>query len=211
MVVCVTTVCFQGMKAVSVDVQVQVSSGLPHFVLVGLPDKAVAESKERIRSALYSMGLALPPKRITVNLAPADLQKEGSHYDLPIALGLLVALNVLPSDILDDYLVLGELSLDGRLMRSSGVLCAAIHAMRLNRGLICPEICSGEAVWSGNQKIVASKTLLALINHLKGTQVLGQPVFDVPFEEEEVSVQTVEQCCPSPWSALATLRNAKAS
>jgi magnesium chelatase family protein len=92
MVTRVQTVAFQGIEAVPVDVQVQIAPGMPKFLLVGLPDKAVKESSERVHAALYASGLSLPPKRITVNLAPADLPKEGSHYDLPIALGLMAAI-----------------------------------------------------------------------------------------------------------------------
>src|SRR5690606_33817169 len=111
----VTTVAFHGIEAVPVDVQVQIQPGLPFFGVVGLPDKAVGESRERVRAALHASGLALPSKRIVVNLAPADLPKEGSHYDLPIALGLMAALGALPPDCLSDYVVLGELSLDGTI------------------------------------------------------------------------------------------------
>ena len=117
MVACINTVAFQGIDVVDVDVQVQIASGLPAFTIVGLPDKAVGESRERVRAALNAMGLALPPKRITINLAPADLAKEGSHYDLPIALGLLAAMDVLPEDEIANYVALGELALDGRISR----------------------------------------------------------------------------------------------
>src|SRR6187399_3544587 len=115
MVATVATVAYLGLEARPVEVQVQLSAGLPAFVIVGLPDKAVAESRERVRAALTAIGLALPPKRITVNLAPADLLKEGSHFDLPIALGLLVVMGVLPNDLVEGELVLGELALDGSL------------------------------------------------------------------------------------------------
>ncbi|WP_323016002.1 magnesium chelatase domain-containing protein, partial [Devosia sp.] len=120
MVTRVATVAFQGIEAVPVDVQVQISPGLPRFILVGLPDKAVNESGERVRAALHASGLGLPPKRITVNLAPADLPKEGSHYDLPIALGVMAAIGAIPQDALDGYMALGELGLDGRLAHVGG-------------------------------------------------------------------------------------------
>ena len=123
MVARVNTVAFQGIDVLDVDVQVQISQGLPSFSVVGLPDKAVAESRERVRAALAAMGLALPPKRITVNLAPADLLKEGSHFDLPIALGLLAAMDVLPRHEVAGYAALGELALDGALAAVAGVLC----------------------------------------------------------------------------------------
>src|SRR3546814_734153 len=148
---------------------------LPTFTVVGLPDKAVAESRERVRAALAAMGLALPPKRITVNLAPADLQKEGSHFDLPIALGLLVAMGVLPGDELAGYTALGELSLDARVSPVAGVLPAAVHALGKERGLICPAAQGGEAAWAEGLEILAPGSLIALINHFKGSQVLTPP------------------------------------
>lgn len=175
MVAHVTTVAFQGVETRPVDVQVQLSNGLPSFAIVGLPDKAVAESKERVRSALTAIGLALPPKRITINLSPADLQKEGSHYDLPIALGLMSAMEVLPSDTLSDYIVLGELGLDSRLAPVAGVLPAAMTAMAEERGLICPAPCGPEAVWAGDLEVLAPGDLLTLVNHFKGRFALARP------------------------------------
>ena len=140
MVARVSTVAFQGIETLDVDVQVQTSAGLPTFTIVGLPDKAVDESRERVRGALHAMGLALPNKRITVNLAPADLLKEGSHFDLPIAIGLLAAMGVLPLDEIGAYTALGELGLDGDLTWVTGVLPAVIHANASGRGLICPGV-----------------------------------------------------------------------
>ena len=115
MVVRVATVAFEGIEAKPVDVQVQIAPGTVVFTVVGLGDKAVAESRERVRSALIASGLALPAKRITVNLAPADLPKEGSHYDLPIALGVMAAIGAIPTDALQGFTVLGELALDGSI------------------------------------------------------------------------------------------------
>ncbi len=175
MVAHINTVSFQGVEVKAVDVQVQLSNGLPAFNIVGLPDKAVAESKERVRAALHSLGLALPPKRLTVNMAPADLNKEGSHFDLPIALGVLGAMGVIPSDELANYVVLGELSLDASIRSVSGVLPAAMHANETGRNLICPKECGSEAAWAGDIDIVAPNDLLQLINHIKGTQVLSRP------------------------------------
>lgn len=176
MVARINTVAFQGIDVQNVDVQVQISNGLPAFTIVGLPDKAVGESKERVRAALHALGLSLPSKRLTVNLAPADLAKEGSHYDLPIALGLLIAMEVLPRDALMDCVVLGELSLDGSIRPVAGVLPAAMHAVANDNRLICPASCGGEAVWAGQQlDILAPMDLLQLINHIKGTQVLSRP------------------------------------
>ncbi|NNF78808.1 MAG: ATP-binding protein, partial [Rhizobiales bacterium] len=172
----VATVAFRGIDAVPVDVQVQISSGLPAFTLVGLPDKAVAESRERVRSALTAIGLALPAKRITVNLAPADLPKEGSHYDLPIAIGLMAALGIIPSEFLDRYTVFGELSLDGSITAVAGSLPAAVGANSRGQGLICPKACGAEAAWAGDTiDILAPDNLVQLVNHFKGTQVLSRP------------------------------------
>lgn len=175
MVARINTVAFHGVEVKPVDVQVQLSNGLPAFNIVGLPDKAVAESKERVRAALHALGLSLPPKRLTVNMAPADLSKEGSHFDLPIALGVLGAMGVLPKEELEEYVVLGELALDATIRAVSGVLPAAIHAGELARSLICPKACGGEAAWAGEVSIIAPSDLLQLINHIKGSQVLSQP------------------------------------
>jgi magnesium chelatase family protein len=176
MVARVTTVSFQGIEALPVDVQVQVASGLPAFSIVGLPDKAVAESRERVRSALLASGLSLPPKRITINLAPADLPKEGSHYDLPIALGLMAAIGAVPSDSFQDMIILGELALDGRIASVAGVLPAAMLAEAKDFGLICPEACGPEASWaSGDLTIIAPTSLTQLINHITGRQAISRP------------------------------------
>jgi magnesium chelatase family protein len=176
MVARVTTVAFQGIEAVAVDVQVLMTPGKPVFNIVGLPDKAVAESRERVHAALHASGLALPAKRITVNLAPADLPKEGSHYDLPIALGLMVAMGAVAPDAVAGEVVLGELALDGRIAPVAGVLPAAIGANALSRGLICPAACGPEAAWAGeNLAIVAPESLIALANHFRGHQVLARP------------------------------------
>jgi len=175
MVARIRTVAFQGVDVLPVDVQVQVSSGLPAFTVVGLPDKAVGESRERVRAALFAIGLALPPQRITVNLAPADLAKEGSHYDLPIALGLLAAMQVLSPEQVGGQVVLGELGLDGAVAPVAGVLPAALHAAEQELGLICPAAQGGEAAWAGEIEVIAPPHLIALMNHLKGTQRLTAP------------------------------------
>ena len=172
----VATVAFEGIEARAVDVQVQVAPGLPAFNIVGLPDKAVSEAKERVRAALVASGLALPARRITVNLAPADLPKEGSHYDLPIALGLMAAIGAVPQDAIDGYTVLGELGLDGGIAAVAGVLPAAIGANARGQGLICPAACGAEAAWASPEiEIVAARSLIQLANHFKGTQVLTRP------------------------------------
>jgi magnesium chelatase family protein len=178
----IATVAFVGVDSIPIDVQVQLSSGLPTFTIVGLPDKAVGESRERVRAALTAIGLALPPQRITVNLAPADMAKEGSHFDLPIACGVLAAMGVLPMEDLADYVVLGELGLDGSVASVAGVLPAAIHANGLNRGLICPQAQGPEATWAGGRDVLAPASLLALINHFKGQTLLPTPQVQAPSE-----------------------------
>ncbi len=182
----VRTVAFSGIDVLPIDVQVQMGAGLPSFTIVGLPDKAVGESRERVRAALAAIGLALPPKRITVNLSPADLAKEGSHFDLPIALGLLSAMGVLSDDELVGYTALGELALDGAITSVTGVLPAAIGASAAGTGLICPEACGGEAAWAGEIPIIAAPNLLALINHLKGAQILAAPEAKLESVDENV-------------------------
>ena len=181
----IATVAFEGVEARPVDVQAQVAPGLPAFTIVGLPDKAVSEAKERVRAALVASGLALPAKRITINLAPADLPKEGSHYDLPIALGLMAAIGAVPADALANFTVVGELGLDGSLAPVAGVLPAAIAANAQEHGLICPAACGAEAAWaSPEMEIIAPRSLIQLANHLRGTQVLSRPVPKIGAPQE---------------------------
>ncbi len=176
MVARVSTVAFQGIEGVPVEVQVMVAPGKVGMQIVGLPDKAVAESRERVQAALHATGLALPPKRITVNLAPADLPKEGSHFDLPIALGLMAALGAVPADALDGYVVAGELNLNGTIAAISGALPAAIAANAVGKGLICPVASGPEAAWAGEgMEILAPRSLIAIANHFKGEQKLARP------------------------------------
>src|SRR3982750_2615307 len=182
------TVAFQGIEAREVDVQVHVGdSGGGQFNVVGLADKAVAESRERVRAALSAIGLALPFKRITVNLAPADLPKEGSHYDLPIALGLLAAMGVLPASEMANYTAMGELSLDAQITPVAGVLPAALAASEAHRGLICPAACGPEAAWAGGLEIIAAPSLIAIVNHMKGVQVLNPPTAKIAEENGAVA------------------------
>lgn len=173
------TVAFQGMKACEVEVQCQLSNGLPAFTIVGLADKAVAESRERVRAALHALSIALPPKRITINLAPADMPKEGSHYDLPIAVGLLAALEVIPLDVLAEFTIMGELSLDGRINSVAGVLPAALGAIEYERGLVCPAACGPEAAMLEDINILAPASLLELIHHFQGKLVIPAPAFSM--------------------------------
>jgi magnesium chelatase family protein len=176
MVVRVATVAFEGIEARPVDVQVQIANGNVGFTLVGLGDKAVAESRERVRAALNASGLALPAKRITVNLAPADLPKEGSHYDLPIAVAIMAAIGAIPADAIQGFTILGELALDGAITEVVGVLPAAIAANTRGHGLICPQARGGEAAWaSQDMEVLAPSSLIQLANHFKGAQVMSRP------------------------------------
>lgn len=175
-----TTIAFQGITAVPVDVQVMAGPGKMGMHIVGLADKAVAESRERVQAALHASGLSMPTKKVTVNLAPADLPKEGSHYDLPIALALMAAIGAIPGDALQDHVVMGELSLDGTIASVAGALPAAIGANALNKGLICPAACGPEAAWADPQMdVLAPRSLIAIVNHFKGTQSLSRPIAGV--------------------------------
>lgn len=177
------TVAFQGVDVLPIDVQVQIAPGSVFFGIVGLPDKAVNESRERVRSALHALGLAVPPKRVIVNLAPADVLKEGSHFDLPIALAVLAAMQAIPSDALDGVVALGELALDGSITAVSGVLPSAIHANASDSTLICPAANGPEAAWAGDMQILAAPHLLSLINHFKGAQVISRPTAQLLIDE----------------------------
>ncbi|MFP4275549.1 MAG: YifB family Mg chelatase-like AAA ATPase [Paracoccaceae bacterium] len=162
------TVAFEGVEARSVEVQCAVSPGLPAFSIVGLPDKAVSEARDRVRSALTALSIALPSKRITVNLSPADLPKEGSHFDLPIALGLLAALEILPADAVEGTVALGELSLDGTLVPVLGALPAAMAAAEADRALLCPRASGAEAAWVGGCQVIAAASLADVVRHFTG-------------------------------------------
>ncbi len=169
------TFSFTGIDVAPIDVQVKISPGQSTFTIVGLPDKAVGESKERVRAAISSTGLSWPYKKITVNLAPADVQKEGSHFDLAIALGIMIEIGVLPQEVVEDFFILGELSLDGSINAVSGIISAAIGANQRNSGIICPQENGKEAAWAGHLNIIAAPNLMTLINHLKGEQILARP------------------------------------
>ena len=175
----VKTVAFIGMLPTEIIVEAQISSGIASFCIVGLPDKAVAEAKERIRSAFFTLGLGFPTRRVTVNMAPADIPKVGSHYDLPIALAILSSMEVISSEELLSYLVMGELGLDGSLNYVSGAICAAMFANENNLSFVCPQKCANEAVWSGNQSIIATENLGQLLNHLNGKS-------QIPFIEPKL-------------------------
>lgn len=172
----ISTVAFVGVEARPVEVQVRITPGQATFAIVGLPDKAVAESRERVRNALHAVGLGLPYKHITVNLAPADLPKEGSHFDLPIALAMMSAMEAVAPDAIAGYAAIGELALDGSIRAVPGALPAAIGANAVGKGLICPEAGGPEAAWAGEDvDVLAAPHLLSLVNHFKGQQTLSRP------------------------------------
>jgi magnesium chelatase family protein len=162
------TVAFEGIDAKLVEVQCAVSPGLPSFSIVGLADKAVSEARDRVRSAVTSMSIAMPSKRVTVNLSPADMPKEGSHFDLPIAIALLSALEIIPHDMAQETLSLGELSLDGTLVPVIGTLPAALTAAEEDCALMCPKGCGAEAAWVGAARVLAPQTLAAALQHFTG-------------------------------------------
>ena len=179
----ISTVAFVGIEARPVQVEVRITSGQQSFSVVGLADKAVAESRERVRSALHALGLGLPWTRITANLAPADLPKEGSHFDLPIALAMMVALEAISPDTVERFCAIGELALDGSIRPVPGALPAAIGANAMGKGLICPAASGAEAAWAGEEvEIVAAPHLLSLVNHFRGLQTLRRPVPNVVTE-----------------------------
>ncbi|MEO1542712.1 MAG: YifB family Mg chelatase-like AAA ATPase [Pseudomonadota bacterium] len=181
----ISTVAFVGVEARAVEVQVRITPGAQTFAIVGLPDKAVAESRERVRNALHAVGLGLPYKHLTVNLAPADLPKEGSHFDLPIALALMAAMGAISPEAISDFAAIGELALDGSIRDVPGVLPAAIGANALGKGLICPAGGGAEAAWaSDDMDLLAPQHLLSLVNHFKGLQVLSRPKPEVRDSRE---------------------------
>ena len=176
MVAKIRTFALLGINVTTVDVEVKISSGMPSFTIVGLPDKAVGESKERVRAAITSTGISWPSQRITVNLAPADIQKEGSHFDLPIALGIAIELGILEPQSLENFFALGELSLDGRISSVSGIISSAIEVKKRGKALICPEENGFEAAFVDDLEVIASPDLISLLNHLKSEIALPKPL-----------------------------------
>ncbi|MDR1391361.1 MAG: YifB family Mg chelatase-like AAA ATPase [Holosporales bacterium] len=173
----VKTVAFVGMKPIEITVEAQISPGIASFCIVGLPDKTVGEAKERIRSTFFQLGLGFPSRKVIVNMAPADIPKAGSHYDLPIALAILGAMEAIDIFLLENSISVGELGLDGSLSYISGTICAAMLANEKNMSLICPKDCEGEALWSGNESIIAAPNIVSLINHITGTcQITPSPL-----------------------------------
>ncbi|MBQ8651058.1 MAG: YifB family Mg chelatase-like AAA ATPase [Alphaproteobacteria bacterium] len=169
----VRTVAFMGMKPTEVTVEAQISPGLASFCIVGLPDKTVGEAKERIRSAFFQLGIGFPAKKVVINMAPADIPKGGSHYDLPIALAVLGAMEIIDVSLLENSIVIGELGLDGSLPYVSGTICAAMLANENNFSIICSKQCENEAAWSGNNSIIAAPSIISLLNHLNGTSQIS--------------------------------------
>lgn len=178
------TVAFEGIEARLVEVQCAVAPGIPAFGIVGLPDKAVSEARERVRAALSAMAIALPSKRITINLSPADLPKIGSHFDLPIAVALLAALDIIPAEDAARTVALGELSLNGNLVPVVGTLPAAMAAASEDKHLLCPKACGAEAAWVGEANVIAARTLADVIRHYNGQAVIA------PSKPGEVSQST---------------------
>ena len=166
------TVAFEGVEARTVEVQCAVTPGMPAFAIVGLPDKAVSEARDRVRTALSSMAIAMPSRRITVNLSPADLPKEGSHFDLPIALAVLAALEIIPGDAVEGTTALGELSLDGTLIPVIGALPAAMAAAEEGRMLLCPQASGAEAAWVGATQVIGAASLADVVRHYTGQALL---------------------------------------
>ncbi|MFD1509518.1 YifB family Mg chelatase-like AAA ATPase [Lacimonas salitolerans] len=182
------TVAFEGVTARQVEVQCAVTPGLPAFSIVGLPDKAVSEARDRVRAALSALAIALPSKRITINLSPADLPKEGSHFDLPIALALLAALEIIPADAAEGTTALGELSLDGSLVAVVGALPAAMSAAEEGRLLLCPHASGAEAAWVGAAQVIAARGLADVVRHFTGQAPLS------PAEPGEIVSETGSRC-----------------
>lgn len=148
----VKSMALRGLEGYLIDVQVDVSSGLPSWEIVGLPDVSVKEAKERVKTAIKNSGVEFQSKKIVVNLAPADTKKEGSSYDLPMAIGILISMNVITNQELDKIAFIGELSLDGKINKVNGVLPMCIEAMKLGiEKIIVPEENAKEArnrIWN---------------------------------------------------------------
>ncbi|MBR3510762.1 MAG: YifB family Mg chelatase-like AAA ATPase [Alphaproteobacteria bacterium] len=181
------SIIFNGMDVTKIDIQVQLSAGFakPEFNIIGLADRTVKESAERIRNALSALNLSLPAKRLTVNLSPADIEKSGSHFDLPILCGILCAIGVLPEEELSRYLIIGEIGLDGAIVRTNGVLPASVWANNNGFGIICPGTQGSEARWAGHTNILAPNHVLDLINHFRGNQILPLPPMPKSVESEQ--------------------------
>lgn len=161
-----------GVEAVPVSVEVHLAGGLPALSIVGLPETAVKESKDRVRAAMLNSGFEFPPRRITVNLAPADLPKQGGRFDLPIAMGILAASGQVPTERLDRAELIGELALGGEIRPVPGILPASISAALDGRCIIVPEANAEEAALSENTTVYAAKSLLDVCRHFAGVNAL---------------------------------------
>ncbi len=189
----INTISLQGLEVIDIDIQVCIMKGLPSFNIVGLPDKRIGESKERIRAAMNSIGLSFPLKRVTINLAPANIIKEGTHYDLPIILGIMVAMGVIKQEKLNEFYAMGELSLDGTLISVNGILPAAIHITSKNKGIICPETNSAEALITENNKIISDNKLLNIVEHFIGKKTLQPPERTLELENQKKNILSIDQ------------------
>lgn len=184
MVAKIKTFAFLGTEVVDINVEVKLSSGMVAFNIVGLPDKTVNEAKERIRASINSIGLSFPAQRLVINLSPADINKEGSYLDLPMAIGLLIEMGIISQESIDNFVVVGELSLDGSINAVSGILPVAIGANERNLGIICPKSCAREALWANSDmQIVAVDNLLTLINYLNGRCEIEKPILNIKSRE----------------------------
>ncbi|MEL6712070.1 MAG: YifB family Mg chelatase-like AAA ATPase [Pseudomonadota bacterium] len=188
MITTISSIYFQGLNPYNITVQISITNGLPSFIMVGLPSRTISESKERIRAALQSIGLSLPAKKIIINLSPADLEKDGSHFDLAITMGILSELNIIPKHKLQSYLILGEILLDGKIVKVPGILPAAIYANQKNNGLICSKENENEALFSGNENILAFDNILDIINHFTSKHI-------------------IKHSCPAPLTNTVSIQN----
>lgn len=185
----VKSVAFSGIEVQEIEVQTHIGAGLPCFNIVGLAAKSIAESRDRVRAVFNSIGLGLPAKRITINLAPADIMKNGTHFDLCIALSILVAMEVVAQEEVGNFIILGELSLNGSIRHVNGVLPAAIKATERGCGIICPSMNIREVLYSGNQNIVAASHIVELINHLKGREIINNQRYVNSYPKEEKNTE----------------------
>ncbi len=168
-----------GIEAYPVEIEVDVSSGLPAVNIVGLPDTAVKESRERVKSALKNSGFPFPDNRVTINLAPADIRKEGAGFDFPICLGILVATRVIKPEVLKNFLVIGEVALDGRVRRTRGVLPMALLARDMGKNFLVPEGNSLEAGVVENVEVYPIRDLKQCVEFLKGEIELEKVSVDI--------------------------------
>lgn len=167
----IKSIALHGLEGFLIDVQVDISAGMPTWDIVGLPDTSVKEAKERVRTAIKNSGYELPSRKIVVNLAPADIKKEGSIYDLPIAIGILMSLEIIYCKEIEDILMIGELSLNGNLNPINGALPMCIEAKRLGiKKIILPKANAKEASIVEGIEILGVSNLEEVVNYLNGDQ-----------------------------------------